>query len=439
LLRAQRSPRDNFGVAENMTWLGIFVAALILRLAYLATFRPPFDSVYWELATSILQDRSLAIDRAPIIDFEPLYPLFLAATRLLVGDDPLGSQVVQAAVASLGTIFIYRLAVALTGRSSLAMIAAGLFACHPLLVRQAPIASDLWLASTLVVAFAYLFVWASSPRRMTIAGFVLGLVLLTRSMTLPLLVFAPLVLLSQRRLKEAACLTLVAGLMFTPYVVRNRIVSGSWTPTRSGLNLYIGNAPHTAALLPAYDLDLLQDHAHVLLAQQRWRLESGSAQYASAANQFFTDQARTHITDDAFRAARNMAQKAIYLFWPVLVPYYVAAADTYLIVDQNGEIRVRNAVPRPKVEVFAYSLFYVPVLLTGVIGVYLRRREWRADAILWCTVATFVGVHAIYFPATRYRAPIAFVLLFYAAVACHALGMRLAPQSCGARCEREGD
>jgi hypothetical protein len=422
-----------------MTWVGVFVAALILRLAYLAMFRPPFDSVYWELATSILQNHSLTINRTPLIDFEPLYPLFLAATRLLVGDDPLKSQVGQATVASLGTIFVYRLAIALTGRSGLATIAATLFACHPLLVRQASIASDLWLATTLVVAFAHLFVWASSPRRMAIAGFALGLVLLTRSMTLPLLVFAPLVLLSQRRVKEAACVTLVAGLVFTPYVVRNRIVSGSWTPTRSGLNLYLGNTPYTAALLPAYDLDLLQDHAHVLLSQQRWRLESGSAQYASAANQFLTEQARTHITDDPFRAARNMALKAIYFFWPVLVPYYVAAADTHLVVDQSGEILVRNASPRPKVEVITYSLFYIPVLLTGVAGVYLRRGEWRADAILWCTVATFVGVHALYFPATRYRAPIAFVLLFYAAVALDALGIRLQRHNRAVPSEREED
>jgi hypothetical protein len=36
--------------------------------------------------------------------------------------------------------------------------------------------------------------------------------------------------------------------------------------------------------------------------------------------------------------------------------------------------------------------------------------------ILGCVLATFVVAHAVYFPATRYRVPIEFVLLFYAAV-----------------------
>ena len=36
--------------------------------------------------------------------------------------------------------------------------------------------------------------------------------------------------------------------------------------------------------------------------------------------------------------------------------------------------------------------------------------------ILWLLLVTFVAVHSVYFPTTRYRAPVEFVLLFYAAV-----------------------
>ena len=55
------------------------------------------------------------------------------------------------------------------------------------------------------------------------------------------------------------------------------------------------------------------------------------------------------------------------------------------------------------------------MLALAIAGVWLRRRDIRRDAILWCVVVTFVAAHAVYFPTTRYRVPIEFVLLFYAA------------------------
>ena len=64
-----------------------------------------------------------------------------------------------------------------------------------------------------------------------------------------------------------------------------------------------------------------------------------------------------------------------------------------------------------------YAVSYTPVLALAIAGVWLRRRDIRRDAILWCVVVTFVAAHALYFPTTRYRVPIEFVLLFYAAVA----------------------
>ncbi len=112
----------------------------------------------------------------------------------------------------------------------------------------------------------------------------------------------------------------------------------------------------------------------------------------------------------------RIAKKTIYFFWPVVIPSYVTTDETHVIVDDPGNITVRNASRRPMLETYSYSFFYLPVLVAASAGVYGRRREWRRDAILWCILATFVGMHAIYFPATRYSAPMSFVLCFYAAV-----------------------
>ena len=86
---------------------------------------------------------------------------------------------------------------------------------------------------------------------------------------------------------------------------------------------------------------------------------------------------------------------------------------------------VENPRPRPRIEVLAYSAFYTPVLLAALIGIYLRRRDLlRRDAVLWCVIGTFAAIHALYFPATRYRAPVEFVLLFYAAAPANELFRR---------------
>ena len=77
-----------------------------------------------------------------------------------------------------------------------------------------------------------------------------------------------------------------------------------------------------------------------------------------------------------------------------------------------------NAVARSRVETVSYSVFYAVVLAAAVAGIFARRRALlRDDAMLIWILGTFALIHAVYFPATRYRAPVTFILLFYAAVA----------------------
>ena len=85
-----------------------FLGAVLVRLAYLFAMRTPFlpfdRSAYWTLASSLLLNGSLADGDMPVTDFEPLYPIFLAATRWLSGNSALIVQVIQLVVASIGTI-----------------------------------------------------------------------------------------------------------------------------------------------------------------------------------------------------------------------------------------------------------------------------------------------------------------------------------------------
>jgi Dolichyl-phosphate-mannose-protein mannosyltransferase len=396
-----------------------FLAAVLLRLAYLFAMRTPFlpfdRSAYWTLASSLLLNGSLADGDMPVTDFEPLYPIFLAATRLLSGNSALIVQVIQLVIASIGAIYLYRLADVLTGNRQIALIAASLYALDPLLIRQAAAPAESALFTTLLIAFTYSFVTAATAARMALAGLALGLVVLTRTMTLPLAGFAAAMLMARRRWSWALALALPILLLLLPFCIRNWSVNGSVWPTRSGLNLYIGNSPYTAALLPDYDLDILQEQAAVV-ERGLVHLSVGSPEFNHAADELLTSQALDYIREDPIRALRQKAINAAYFFSPRLVPFYVTGPDTRAVINQAGHLVVENPVRRPVVEHVAYSAFYAPVLVAALAGVYLRRRDFRRDAILWCVVANFVFIYALYFPATRYRAPMEFVLLLYAAV-----------------------
>ena len=403
------------GTPSILLWL--FVLAALVRLMFMLVVRPPFDTLYWDLSTSLLRDGTLAINGTRSTTFEPLYPFFLAALRLLSSDHVVVVQVLQAVIASLGAVYMYRLAQALTGQWQVAAIAASLYAIHPLLVRQAVAPSDLTLATTLLVVFAYYFVTGVTTAGMALAGSVLGLVVLTRAMTLPIAALAVALLVAERRFRAALALTAAVAVLVVPFLVRNQSMNGSWWPTRSGVNLYIGNSPYTAALLPNDDLDILEAQAGALVGGELSHFADGSAEFERAADQLLTKHAMNYMAAHPLRTLRQRMLNGLYFFSPWLVPFDVATAETRAVIEPSGRVVVMNAQPRPRFEVISYGVFFAPILVAAIIGVYLRRRDLRQDAVLWCIVATFTAIHSLYVPATRYRAPMEFVLLFYAAVA----------------------
>ncbi len=145
-------------------WL--LLLALLVRLVYLLIVRPPFETVHWTLSTSLLRDGSFTVEGTPVTDFEPFYPLFLAAGRVLSGDRVLIVQALQVTAASFGAAFLFWLARALTGSQAVAAVAGLLYAVDPLLVRQGAGPSDLALATTLLIAFANGFVRGVTTVRM---------------------------------------------------------------------------------------------------------------------------------------------------------------------------------------------------------------------------------------------------------------------------------
>jgi hypothetical protein len=191
------------------------------------------------------------------------------------------------------------------------------------------------------------------------------------------------------------------------------------------MNLFLGNSPYTGMLLPRDDPDVLQEYAWALAEDELSSLPSGSPAYNRAADELLTELAVRFVVEHPFETLGQKGLNILYFFSPWLVPSRQASAETRLVLNQSGNLFVANARRRPFLEIASYFAFSIVLLPAAAVGFFMRRRSWWGDAILWSTAATFVLVHAVYFPATRYRAPMEFVLLFYAAVAMARTGGRV--------------
>jgi len=411
------SPHLERRYPDRLAYAGVFVLALLARVLYLLLERPPFDGDYWALSDSLLRDWSLSLYGSRTTAFEPAYPLFLAMARVVAGHNALLVQVIQCTVAAAGVVFLYRLAARLTGSPRAGLIAAALYAVYPLLVRHSPDPTDAALMTALLIAFAAEFVAPTTTAGAVRAGLWLGLAVLTRTMALPIVALAAAVYWWNGARRPAAVLTVTALLVVAPYAVRNYALNGALLPTRSGLNLFISNSPYTASIFPGYGPDILLEYAYSVLegAAQPPVPESPALERARDAE--WTALALREIRQHPLRTAGLKARNVLYFFSPRLVPYHEPTETTRIVLGENGQFTVENSPPRRTSHQVIYAVSYTPVLALAIAGVWLRRRDLGRDAILWCVVVTFVAAHALYFPTTRYRVPIEFVLLFYAAVA----------------------
>jgi hypothetical protein len=346
--------------------------------------------------------------------------LFLAAARWTLGERPVLVQAAQILVASAGAAYLHGLALALTRNRRTAFVAASLLAAYPLLVHHSMDGTESALLTTILLAFTQRFVTMRSAPDAAAAGVWLGLAGLTRATALPLICVAPLLALARSR-RAGIVMASATLVVMAPAAIRNHSVNRVTAPARFGINLFIGNCSYAPGVVAEYGPDILMPYARARLAAE------GLADLPATPD-------TERVVDTAFRrlALEEMRQRPLEtlelkvrnvfdFFSPVLVPHEVRTAATTIRLGASGQSVVENAARRPLIQRLAYSISYGAVLLLAAFGIYRHRGDRRAETILWCVLLTFTGVHALFFPATRYRAPVEFVLLFYAAVGVDAI------------------
>ena len=373
------------------------------------------SSYYWDLSDSLLRHGILGIDGQKSTAFEPLYPLFLAFSRWLTRDDLYLVMILQIAISSIGAVYFYKLCVLLSNNHSVAWIGVLIYSFYPYFIRQSVSVIEIPLFTTLLIATAYYYCRPAGIKGSVYCGIAFGLTLLARAAAIPIWVFATAALIFRQRYANALMVAGCTIILILPLLARNYHLDGSLMFSRSGENLFVGNCQYSDKLLPAYSLDLLGNCDPE--GKDRKVAEELLHATDSEIDAYYTRKAFEFVKEHPLRTLRLKVLNIAYFFHPRIVPIHSSGENTTFSVDNNGEIKIGNISSRSALAESLHAVSYSFIFLTALYGIYLRRKEVKRDLILYVIVLSFVLVGSIYFPSTRLRAPMDFVLMFYSACA----------------------
>lgn len=352
----------------------------------------PDAEYYWSLAGTIRRGTLYeVVEWGDIPHFAlrtPGYPLFLAACRSVLGDDPLGVRVVQAGLGALSVWLVYRLTREVLGReeSSVPLVAAALAGVHPYFVAM----SALVLSEALFVPLMLAALWGMAvlwdgnrrgSRAIAIAagvGAVSGAAILVRPSWA---LFVPIVLVvwgvaamarrmhARRVLTYCALVALGTAAVMSPWWFRNARIYGRFIPTAlwTGASLYDGLNPTATG---ASDMKFLED-------PEIWPLDE-------------LDQ-DAELTRRAIAFVKDRPGRALELAIVKLGRYWS---------------------PWPNAEGFrspllaaASATFVVPVFACIAVGLWRRRVDGRAWVLLAGPLFYFCALHTVFASSMRYRIP----------------------------------
>ncbi len=396
--------------------VGVVLLAFAVRFVYLLQARdcPMFDGVvvdgesYWTWSDEIVAGNWVG-DR--IFYQAPLYPYFLALTKLALGADLWNVRVVQIALGAVACGILALAGVRFFGRA--AGIATGVLAAlyPPAIffdgcIQKAAI-GFLWMA-LLLLSLAAVRARPGFARWLAV-GLALGALMLTREESVLLApVLAAWGILAFR---DAAC-TERAGwmaaygvglaLLLAPVALRNRAVGGELvlTTSQAGPNFWIGNNPRADGTYvplrpgrhnPAFER---QDAFDLAAA------ESGRSLTPREVSSFWTAKSLAWIRAEPRAWLALLVRKAGLL----VNAYEVSDADDiYFYARYASVLRVPFAVWHMGV--------LVPLAVLGIALTWQRRREL---AVLHAVLATLSAGVVLFFVFARYRYPVVSVLLPFA-------------------------
>jgi len=347
----------------------------------------------------------------------PLFPMLIALC-LRYSDDPSRAlELTQAVLSSLTVVFLYFVALKLSSRRVVALMAGIAASLYPVFVIMSAFPPSLTLNSFLLALFLLLAVVLKE--RMTLlpaaaAGAALGALLLTRPMALGLFPItigwlwlnAPQERAKLVKLATVSCACMVIAVL--PWTVRNYQVHGRLVliSTNGGFNFWTGNNPFTIgsghdvySKLADQFLGVPHDPGEPeIVERQPYPLPREIQDQLSTIDELAMDRmlyqaGLRFIRDNPGRWSELAMAKLKGLWW-----FRTNIGDKY----EASWTRY-------------YKLVYVALLLLVIPGLWLSLRRWRSYSLLYLLFAYYTLVYVTFHVQTRFRWEFEPYLLVFAA------------------------
>ena len=407
---------------RSLLWVLVFGA--IVRLLVWGVFAG--DEIYVgdakdydRLAVGLVETgRYLTEAGAPSCLRPPLYPWLVAAGYQLFGvQNHDAIRLAQAALSLVNVVIVYRLGLLLFSGQA-AVVAAALFCFYPSMLGF----NNLILSETLFTLLASLAVLLTgeaiqrhSLRWLAVAGIVLGLGVLTRSILWLYLPFLTLFLLivweGDWGRKAAAGLVLVAAFVVTiaPWAYRNTKVQKTLTliDVMGGRNVMMGNYEHTPLERSWATVDTVpyqQSWIRVLIEEHGPVRDLTQGQIDKLA---MRHGIRFMMANPGLTLKRTAVR--FFNFWQL---------DRTLVAGlQNGHWQ---ALSKPMLMIVLLIIvgYYAALMYLGIFGVLFAKPRDRVSHWLFLfSIAFPCLVHSAIFAHSRYHLPVMPLVVIYSAFA----------------------
>lgn len=322
----------------------------------------------------------------------PLYPAFLAIAFQFSGGT-LFLRMLQIGLQALSLYFLLQLGLILLGEWP-ALIAGVLFALYPPLIQYSADLGTESLFLLLLIAALLVFYGANKERsdaRCFCLGLLVGLTALCRPAGLML---APALALSiwfttqdwKHVARKVVVLGMAVAMVILPWGYRNyrlfhKVVLFT---TNGGLALWGG--------------------AYMRLVSGATLAVYGEENHRALGDTSETDRDRTHYRE-AFAILDHSPR-----LWGEMFTANFSAMYT-LVPSSLYHSRFTRVI---------YSISYIPLLISGLIGVWLSRRRWKELSLLWAWIVISTTFYCFFYGQIRYRVPTVDPILMLGAGVCFA-------------------
>lgn len=313
----------------------------------------------------------------------PLYPLILAGLYIAFGKSSMPPILIQSIFGALTVLFTYLIAKEIFNEK-VGILASILAALYPYYVFHDTSLQDT-TPFTLLTAVAIFFLLKSSKSislsHSFLAGVFLSLAVLVKATLLTLIPFAILwfiLVIKNNRIKIILAMLLGFIVISAPWLIRNYYLHGKPSfVIHTGTHLWWGQNPFLLTGYPSEYIDKMTAKAWAAISDEE-KEELKKLNEVERDNWFKQ------------RAIKFMKENPLLVLKGAFLKIYAAMGWNFS--PDKGTIK--NII---------HTITYLPLLLMGIISVFLARDKWKELSIIYSLFITFIGISAVFFAHTSHR------------------------------------